>query len=64
MHGFKYEFSKFSGEGLTEPPPQTLPLLNLRLRSRFSGALRPRFGLRPQFTPPTCLITPLPTEGY
>ena len=25
LHGFKYEFSKFSGEGLTEPPPQTPP---------------------------------------
>jgi len=43
-------FQKFSGEGLTEPPPQTpIPPLNLRLRFRFSGALRPRFRLRPQF---------------
>ena len=58
-------FQNVSGEELTEPPPQTpSPALSLRLRRRFSGALRPRFGLRPQFTPPTCLITPLPTKGY
>ena len=55
-------FQNFSGEGLGSSDP--LPALNLRLRRRFSGALRPRFGLRPQFTPPTCLITPLSTEGY
>ena len=55
-------FQNFSWEGLTSPDP--LPALNLRLRRRFSGALRPRFGLRPQITPPTCLITPLSTEGY
>ena len=55
-------FQKVSGEGLTEPPPQTPqnpPPLNLGLRPRFwlrpqfSGAPCPRFGLRPQFCPPT-----------
>ena len=56
-------FQNFSGEGLTESPPQTPSLLDLRLRPWFSGALRPWFGLRPQFTPPTCLMTPLPTKG-
>ena len=49
-------FQKFSGEGLTEPPPQTPPsfFLGLRprfgLRPQFSGASRPRLGLRPQFS--------------
>ena len=58
MHGFKYEFSKFvGGGGSSSPLPRSPPPLNLRLHPRFSGALRPRFGLRPQFTP-------LPTEGY
>ena len=38
--------------------PQTPPPLNLRLRPWFSGALRPRFGLRPQFPlQHACLIT-------
>ena len=37
------KFQKFSGEGLTEPPPQTPPPLFL--------GLRPRFGLRPIRTP-------------
>ena len=62
---FKYEFSKFFWGGTHRAPsPDPLPALNLRLCRLFSGALHPRFGLRPQFTPPTCLITPLPTEGY
>ena len=50
-------FQKFSGEGLTEPPPQTPPppiFLGLRprfgLRPQFSGALRPRLGLRPRYS--------------
>ena len=61
-------FQKFSGEGLTESPPQTPPPLNLGLRPRFglrpqfAGASHPRFGLRPQFTPSTCLLPP--TEEY
>ena len=63
MHGFKYEFSNFFWGGGSVPSPD--PPLNLRLRLFwFSDALRPRFGLRPQFTPPTCLITHRPTEGY
>ena len=55
-------FQKFSGEGLTEPPPQTPPpvfswaspsvrgfaLNSQALRAFDSGASRPRFGLRPQ----------------
>ena len=57
-------FQNFSGEGLTEPPPRDpLPPLNLKLRPRLSGALRPRFGLRPQFTPPTCINNPSPNRG-
>ena len=49
-------FQKFSGEGLTEPPPQTPPPLFLGLRPRFglrpqfSGALRPRLGLLPRYS--------------
>ena len=49
-------FQKFSGEGLTEPPPQTPPpfFLGLRprfgLRPQFSGASRLRIGLRPRFS--------------
>ena len=45
-------FQKFSGEELTEPPPQTLPPLCLGLcpgfglRPRFSGASRPRLSTR------------------
>ena len=67
MHGFKYEFSKFFWGGAHRAPsPDPLPL-NLRLHLRFSGTSHPRFGLRPQFTPATCLVTHdthLPTEGY
>ena len=47
-----YNFEKISGEGLTEPPPQTPPPLLLGLRPRFSGASRPRLGLRPRICPP------------
>ena len=49
-------FQKFSGEGLTELPPQTPPPLFLGLRPRFglrpqfSGASRPRLGLRPRYS--------------
>ena len=49
-------FQKFSGEGLTEPPPQTPPPAFSRLRPRFglrpqfSGASRPRLGLRPRYS--------------
>ena len=49
-------FQKFSGEGLTEPPPQTPPpiFLGLRpwfgLRPQFSGASRPLLGLRPRYS--------------
>ena len=60
MHGFKYEFSKFFWRGAHwASSPNPLSLLNLRLRRRFSGALRPRFVLHTQFTPPTwsgCLL--------
>ena len=45
------KFQKLSGEGLTEPPPQTPPPLFLGLRPQISGASRPRFGLRPIRTP-------------
>ena len=62
MHGFKYEFSKFVWGGAHRAPPKTPSPLNLRLRRWFSDALRPRFGLRPQFTPPINMV--LPTEGY
>ena len=57
LHGFKYEFSKFSWEGLPKPSPQIPPPLNFGLRFRFglrpqiSGASWNRFGLHPQFTP-------------
>ena len=49
-------FQKFSGEGLTELPPQTPPPIFLGLRPRFglrpqfSGASRLRLGLRPRFS--------------
>ena len=49
-------FQKFPGEGLTEPPPQTPPPIFLGLRPRFglrpqfSGASRPRFGLGPRYS--------------
>ena len=49
-------FQKFSGEGLTEPPPQTPPPFFLGLRPRFglrpqlSGASRPRLGLPPRYS--------------
>ena len=68
LHGFKYEFSKFSGEGLPKPSPQIPPPLNFGLRFRFglrpqiSGASWNRFGLHPQFTPNICLIIS-PNEG-
>ena len=57
LHGFKYEFSKFSVEGLPKPSLQIPPPLNFGLRFRFglrpqiSGASCPRFGLHSQFTP-------------
>ena len=57
LHGFRYEFSKFSGEGPPKSFPQIPPPLSLGLRFRFSlrpqisGASRSRFGLHPQFTP-------------
>ena len=50
-------FETNSGERLTEPPPQTPPplLLGLRprfgLRPQFSRASRPRLGLRPRIRP-------------
>ena len=49
-------FQKFSGEGLTEPLPRPLPPLFLGLRPRFglrpqfSGASRPRLKLRPRYS--------------
>ena len=42
MHGFKYEFSKIFLGGAHPAHPQTSSPLNL--------GLRPRFGLRPQFS--------------
>ena len=54
-------FKKFLGR---EPSPQTPSLAKSQaLRTRFSGALRPRFGLRRQFTPPTCSIILSPNRG-
>ena len=56
MNGFKFDFSKIFWEGLTEPPPQTPPPLFLGLRPRFglrpqfSGASRPRLRLRPRYS--------------
>ena len=53
-----HNFETISGEGLTEPPPQTPPPLLLWLRPRFglrpqfSGASRPRLGLRPWIRTP------------
>ena len=49
-------FQEFSGEGLTETPSQTPPPLFLELRPRFglrpqfSGASGPRFRLRPRYS--------------
>ena len=53
-----YNFEKISGEGLTEPTPQTPPPLLLGLRPRFglrpqiSSASHPWLGLRPRIRPP------------
>ena len=55
LHGFKNEFSKFSG--VPKPSPQIPPPPNFGLRFQFglrpqiSGTSFPRFGLHPQFTP-------------
>ena len=49
-------FQKFSGEGLTEPPPQTPPPVfsraspSVRASPSILGASRPRLGLRPRFS--------------
>ena len=53
LHGFKFNFRKFSGGGLTEPPPQTPPRSisgcaldsGFALNTRTLRALGPRFGL-------------------
>ena len=71
MHGFKYEFSKiFWGGGSPSPLPRLLPrsISGFALDSGFalnSRALRSldRFELNPQFTPPTCLLTPPQQRG-
>ena len=73
MYSFKDAFLKFFWGGLTQRLRRLLSSLNLWLRLRFgfrpqfSGACAidrlNRFGFRPQFAPPTCLLTPLPTEG-
>ena len=53
---------KYSGEGLTESPPQTPPL-NLRLRFRFSGALRPRVRAAPSIHSSNMFNNPSPNRG-
>ena len=61
---YRMNFKKFSGEGLNQPLPRPLSALNLRLRRRFSGALRPQFGLRPQFDHPSNMFdNPSPSRG-
>ena len=70
MHGFKYAFLKIFLGRVHPAPPQTSPRSisgcafdsGFALNSRALRALDD-FGLRPQFTPPTCLLSsPLPTE--
>ena len=53
-------FQKISGEGLTEPLPQT-PAQSRALPS-ILGRFAPRFGL--QLLTPPMFFTPHPTEGY
>ena len=54
----RFNFQKFSGEGLTEPRSQTPPpafsrtLPSVRVSPSFSGASRPRLRLRPRIRPP------------
>ena len=57
-------FLKISGEGSPSPStdfyPRSISGMRLRFefRPQFSGACAiDRFGFRPQFTPPTCLLT-------
>ena len=62
-------FQKFSGEGLTEPSPQTpspaqyLALLLIWASTSNLWRFAPRFGFNPQFTPICLIIPPPPTEG-
>ena len=56
-------FKIFRGGAHRAPSPRPFPRSISGFAVDSPGALRPRFGLRPQFTPPTCLITPLTTEG-
>ena len=66
-------FKKFSGEGSPSASADFYPrsisgcAFDLGFLLQFSGACAidrlNRFGFRPQFTPPTCLLTPPPTEG-
>ena len=57
-------FQKFSGEGLTQPPTQSSPSLNIGLRPRFSGASRPRsVWASPSIHPSNMFINPSPNRG-